>query len=69
MKNIYIKPSIELVNVEVESLLNSLSGLGGKTWDNKDYDTKLEIDNENGDNDDILCTKPDVPNIWDDEEW
>lgn len=69
MKNIYIKPSIELVNVEVESLLNSLSNLGGKTWDNKDYDTKLEIDNENGDNDDILCTKPDVPNIWDDEEW
>lgn len=69
MKNIYIKPSIELVNVEVESLLNSLSRLGGKTWDNKDYDTKLEIDNENGDNDDILCTKPDVPNIWDDEEW
>lgn len=69
MKNIYIKPSIELVNVEVESLLNGLSKLGGKTWDNNDYDTKLEIDNENGDNDDILCTKPDVPNIWDDEEW
>lgn len=69
MKSIYIKPSIELVNVEAESLLNGLSKVGGSTWDGDDYNPNLDIDNKNGDDEDILCTKPNNPNLWDDEEW
>lgn len=71
MRRTYIKPSIELVNVEVESLLAGLSGTASGTWDGKDIteDTNLDIDNENGDGDDIMCAKPDMPNIWGDGEW
>ena len=70
MKRIYIEPCIELVNIETESLLAGLSGTGTNTWNNVDITEKvgLEIDND-GDDDNIYCTKPTDPNLWDDEEW
>ena len=70
MRNIYIKPSIELVNVDVETLLQTVSKLHPSDYKGNDLsDVNLDIDNKNGDDEDILCTKPNKHNLWDDEEW
>ena len=71
MKRIYIKPSIELVNIETESLLAGLSKTGVYTWDKKDItdEVNLDINDKDGDSEDIICTKPNNPDLWDDDEW
>lgn len=72
MKKIYIKPCVELLTVHTESLLGTglVSNQGNEIKVNSEEEKEFDFNIDNsGDNSGYDFAKPDVPNIWDDEEW